>query len=93
METRKLELGRLTLFFALTTRYLSILSLYFVFTKVLLLQGRACQEQVEMYPEGWYDTCEWTGLLICEMHRVCHVLPHLGMILSTDSAVSSEFEW
>lgn len=93
METRKLELGRLTLFSALMTRYLSIPSLYFVFTKVLLLQGRTCQEQVEMYPQRWYDTCEWPGLLICEMHRVCHVLPSLGMILSTDSAVSSEFEW
>ena len=34
------------------------------------LLGCSREEQVEVHPQRWYDTCEWKGLSFCKVHRV-----------------------
>ena len=41
-------------------------------------KGCSRKEQMEVYPEGWDDSREWEGLLICQVQWVSGILSELN---------------
>lgn len=55
--------------------------------------GRTSQEQVEMHPEGWNDSCKWKRLSLLQMYWVRCLPNYAESLLRSLLSPVREFEW